>query len=168
MNAGAYGAEFKDIVVSSEILNKENLDLCSIDNSQHEFEYRGSKFSKNKDDIIVSTILQLSRGNKEEIKAKMDENNSLRKLKQPTNFASAGSTFKREKEYITAELIDKCDLKGYNIGDAYVSEKHAGFIVNKGNATAKDVLELINIVKKKVYERFNVEIELEIEVLGED
>ena len=84
------------------------------------------------------------------------------------SFASAGSTFKRGKDYITAKLIDQCGLKGYNIGDAYVSEKHAGFIINKGNAKAEDILKLIEFVKQKVYEKFNVEIELEIEVLGED
>jgi len=167
MNAGAYGSEFKDIVVSSEYLDK-NLDIHKISNVEHEFEYRHSRFFKNKNDIIVSTVLQLKAANKEEIKSKMDENNNSRKEKQPINFPNAGSTFKRGDEYITAELIDKCGLKGYNVGDAYVSEKHAGFIVNKGNATAKDVLELIDIVKKKVYEKFNVNIELEIEILGED
>ena len=90
------------------------------------------------------------------------------KEKQPINYASAGSTFKRGKDYITAKLIDQCGLKGYNIGDAYVSEKHAGFIINKGNAKAEDILKLIEFVKQKVYEKFKVEIELEIEVLGED
>lgn len=167
MNAGAYGSEFKDIVVSSEYLDKD-LNIREISNKEHEFKYRHSRFCENKNDIIVSTILQLKEVNKEEIKAKMDENNNSRREKQPINFPSAGSTFKRGEGYITAELIDKCNLKGYNIGAAYVSEKHAGFIINKGNATAKDVLELIDIIKKKVYEKFNVNIELEIEVLGED
>ena len=167
MNAGAYRSEFKDIVISSKYLDKD-LNVNDISNEEHKFEYRHSRFCENKNDIIISTILQLKEANKEEIKAKMDENNNLRKEKQPINFPSAGSTFKRGEGYITAELIDKCGLKGYNVGDACVSEKHAGFIVNKGNATAKDVLELIDIVKKKVYEKFNVNIELEIEVLGED
>lgn len=167
MNAGAYGSEFKDIVVSSEYLDKD-LNICEINNEEHEFKYRHSRFCENKKEVIVSTILQLKQGNKEETKAKMDENNNSRREKQPINFPNAGSTFKRGEGYITAQLIDKCELKGYNVGTAYVSEKHAGFIVNKGNATAKDVLELIDIVKKKVYEKFNVNIELEIEVLGED
>ena len=167
MNAGAYGSEFKDIVISSEYLD-EDLNICEISNEEHEFKYRHSRFCENKNDIIVSTILQLKEADKEEIKSKMDENNNSRKEKQPINYPNAGSTFKRGEEYITAQLIDKCGLKGYNVGDAYVSEKHAGFIINKGNATAKDVLELIDIVKKKVYEEFNVNIELEIEVLGED
>ena len=167
MNAGAYGSEFKDIVISSKYLDKD-LNIHEISNEQHEFKYRHSRFCENKNDIIVSTILRLKEADKKEIKSKMDENNNSRREKQPINFPSAGSTFKRGEGYITAQLIDKCGLKGYNVGDAYVSEKHAGFIVNKGKATAKDVLELIDIVKKKVYEKFNVNIELEIEVLGED
>lgn len=167
MNAGAYGGEFKDIVISSEYLDK-NLKVHSINNEEHEFKYRFSRFNKNKDDIILSSILQLKKGNKEEIKAKMDENIKSRREKQPISFPSAGSTFKRGNGYITAQLIDKCNLKGYNVGDAYVSDIHAGFIINKGNATAKDVLSLIDIVKKKVHDKFNTDIELEIEVLGED
>lgn len=167
MNAGAYGSEFKDIVVSSLYLDKE-LKLHEIQNSEHEFKYRYSRFSKNKDDIIISTILQLKEENKEEIKIKMDQNKRLRIEKQPVEFPSAGSTFKRGKDYITAQLIDKCGLKGYNVGDAYVSDKHAGFIINKGNATAKDVLSLIDVIKNKVHNEFNVDIELEIEVIGED
>ena len=167
MNAGAYGSELKDIVISSKYLD-EDLNVHEISNEEHEFKYRHSRFCENKNDIIVSTVLQLKEANKEEIKVKMDENNNSRREKQPINFPSAGSAFKRGEGYITAQFIDKCGLKGYNVGDAYVSEKHAGFIVNKGNATAKDVLELIDIVKKKVYEKFNVNIELEMEVLGED
>lgn len=167
MNAGAYGSEFKDIVVSSLYLDKE-LKLHEIQNSEHEFKYRYSRFSKNKDDIIISTILQLKEENKEEIKIKMDQNKRSRIEKQPLEFPSAGSTFKRGKDYITAQLIDKCGLKGYNVGDAYVSDKHAGFIINKGSATAKDVLLLIDVIKNKVHNKFNVDIELEIEVIGED
>lgn len=167
MNAGAYGSEFKDIVIISEYMDKD-LNLNEINNEEHEFKYRYSRFNKNEDDIIVSTILQLKEEDKEKIKAKMDENIKSRKEKQPINFPSGGSTFKRKDGYITAQLIDECGLKGYNVGDAYVSDKHAGFIVNKGNATAKDVLLLIDIIKKRVYDKFKVDIELEIEVLGED
>lgn len=167
MNAGAYGSEFKDIVVVSKYLDKD-LKLHEINNEEHEFKYRYSRFNENKSDIIVSSVLQLEDGNMEEIKERMDANNKSRREKQPINFPSGGSTFKRGEGYITAELIDKCGLKGYNVGDSYVSEKHAGFIVNKGNATAKDVLSLAQIVKKKVHEEFNIDIELEIEVLGED
>lgn len=167
MNAGAYGSEFKDIVISSAYLDKD-LNICEINNKEHDFKYRHSRFCENKNEIVLWTVLQLKEANKEEIKAKMEENNKSRKEKQPINFPNAGSTFKRGEGYITAKLIDECGLKGFNIGDAYVSEKHAGFIVNKGKATAKDVLSLIDIVKNKVYEKFNENIELEIEVLGED
>lgn len=167
MNAGAYGSEFKDIVITSEYIDQD-LNLHEINNKEHEFKYRHSRFDENKSDIIVSSILQLEDGNMEDIKERMDTNNKSRREKQPINFPSGGSTFKRGEGYITAQLIDKCGLKGYNVGDAYVSDKHAGFIVNKGNATAKDVLLLVEIVKKKVHEEFNIDIELEIEVLGED
>lgn len=167
MNAGAYGSEFKDIVISSKYIDKD-LKLHEINNKEHEFKYRRSRFNENKSDIIVSSILQLKAGDIEKIKSDMDTNNKSRREKQPINFPSGGSTFKRGDGYITAQLIDKCGLKGYNVGDSYVSEKHAGFIVNKGNATAKDVLSLIDIIKKRVHDEFNVDIELEIEVLGED
>lgn len=167
MNAGAYGSEFKDIVIFSKYLD-ENLNVCEINNQKHDFKYRNSRFCENKNEIIVSTVLQLRKENKEAIKAKMDENNKSRREKQPVALPSAGSTFKRGNGYITAQLIDKCNLKGCNVGDAYVSDIHAGFIVNKGNATARDVLSLIEMIKKKVHEEFNVNIELEIEVLGED
>ena len=167
MNAGAYGMEFKDIIVSTKYLDKA-LELHEINNKEHDFKYRYSRFNKSNGEIIISTILQLKEEEKETIKTKMEENNKSRREKQPIDFPSGGSTFKRGDGYITAKLIDECGLKGINVGDAYVSEKHAGFIVNKGNATAKDVLKLIDMVKTKVKEKFNIDIELEIEVLGED
>ena len=105
-------------------------------------------------------------GTEEEIKSKMEEYASYRKEKQPIEYPSAGSTFKRGNDYITAKLIDEAGLKGYTIGGAEVSSKHAGFIINKGNATAKDILELIEYVKEEVYKKFNKKIELEIEVIG--
>ena len=167
MNAGAYGGEFKDIVVTSKYLDK-NLEIHEINNEEHEFKYRLSRFNENKSDIILSSILQLKEEKKEKIKAKMDENLKSRKEKQPINYPSAGSTFKRKNGYITSQIIEKCNLKGYNIRDAYVSDIHSGFVINKGNATAKDVLTLIDIIKRKVYDKFSIDIELEIEVIGED
>lgn len=167
MNAGAYGSEIGNYITQTTYINKE-LEICTVSNKENNFGYRTSRFVKNKDEIIIEITLELKDGIREEIKAKMEEYKTLRKDKQPLNFPNAGSTFKRGNDYITAELIDKCGLKGYNIGDAYVSEKHAGFIVNKGKATSKDVIELINIVKQNVYKKFGVNIELEIEVLGED
>lgn len=167
MNAGAYGSEMKDIVISTTYIDK-NLDLHTINTNEHDFEYRHSIFSKNKNDIIISSILQLKKDNKKEIQNRMNKNMKSRKEKQPINFPSAGSTFKRGDGYITAQLIDKCRLKGYNVGDACVSDLHAGFIINKGNAKAKDVIKLIDIVKEKVHNEFGINIELEIEILGED
>ena len=167
MNAGAYGGEIKDVIVSTTYID-DNLEIHTINKEQNEFAYRESRFIKNNKDIIVSAVLKFSEGNKQEIKEKMNFNFNSRKEKQPVDYPSAGSTFKRGKGYITAQIIDQCGLKGYNIGDAYVSEKHAGFIVNKGNATAKEVLDLINVVKEKVRREFNVDIELEIEILGEE
>ena len=167
MDAGANGEEIKDIVISTKYLSFNTMEVVEIDNTHHEFAYRHSRFSNNKD-IIISSKLKLNKGNKEEIKAKMDANNKVRKEKQPLNYPSAGSVFKRGKDFITAKLIDECGLKGYNVGDAYVSDLHSGFIINKGNATAKDVVQLIEYIKAKVFEKFGKEIELEIEIIGED
>ena len=165
MNAGAYGGEFKDIVINTTYIDS-NLNIHTIDNEKHKFEYRNSIF-KNNDFIILSTKLQLFKSEKEKIKNKMEENLNKRKSTQPMNYPNAGSIFKRGKDFITAELIDKCGLKGYNIGDAHVSEKHAGFIVNKGKATAKDVICLIEHIKQVVYEKYKVNIETEIKIIGE-
>lgn len=167
MNAGAYGKEMKNVILETTYLNK-NLQIRTINNEENYFTYRKSRFLDSKDDIILSAKILLDKGKKENIKLKMDEYKALRKEKQPLNFPNAGSFFKRGQDFITAELIDKTGLKGLRIGDAEVSTKHAGFIINKGNATAKDILELANIVQKKVYEKFNKKIEFEIEVLGED
>lgn len=167
MNAGAYGREIKDILVNTTYIN-ENLECITINNEEHDFKYRHSRFNENKKDVIISSIWKLQKGNKEAIKANMNENMKSRKEKQPVNFPSAGSSFKRGNGYITSQLIDKCNLKGYNVGDAYVSELHAGFIINKGNASAKEVMELTHIIKEKVYEKFNVHIELEIDIVGRD
>lgn len=167
MNAGAYGKEIKSVIYSTTYIDK-NSEVKIANKLEHEFDYRKSRFAKNKDEIIVESIIKLEKGNKAEIKQKMDDDKKSRKLKQPLQYPNAGSVFKRGNDYITSMLIDKCGLKGYNVGDAYVSDLHAGFIINKQNATAKEVLELIEYIKKKVYKEFNKKIELEIEVLGED
>ena len=138
--------------------------MHKINNEQAKFEYRNSMFVNN-EYIIVETELELNKGNKEETQAKMQEYANFRKEKQPIEYPSAGSTFKRGTDFITAKLIDECGLKGYQIGGAQVSEKHAGFIINKGNATSKDVEELIKHIKQKVYEKFGKEIETEIEII---
>lgn len=163
MNAGAHGSEMKDVVKTITYINK-NGKINTIENSQAEFEYRKSIFSRN-DFIIIEAKMQFSKGNKEEIQAKMQEYLTYRKEKQPIEYPSAGSTFKRGKDFITAKLIDGCGLKGYKIGGAQISEKHAGFIINTGNATAEDILRLIEYTKKQVYDKFGKEIEPEIEII---
>ena len=165
MNAGAYGGEFGDIVVSTTYLD-ENLNVHTISNKEQKFSYRYSIFSET-NDIIISTKIKLKRENKNIIKNKMDENSLSRRTKQPINLPNAGSIFKRKNGHIPAEIIDKCGLKGYNINDAYVSELHAGFIVNKGNATAQDVLNLIEYIKTVVQEKYGTQLELEIKIVGE-
>ena len=166
MNAGAYGSQMQDIVVTTKYLDLENLEVKEISNEEQKFAYRKSIFSE-KNTAILSTTLKLLKSNKEAIAEKIEENNRQRREKQPTNYPSAGSTFKRGKDFTTAKLIDECGLKGYKVGGAAISEKHAGFVVNLGDATANDVLELCKIIKEKVYEKFEKNIELEIEVLGE-
>lgn len=163
MNAGAYGKEMKDIVVSTKCMNREGK-VLELSNEEQKFEYRSSIFNQ-KEYIILETKLKLQRGKKEDIEQKMKEYLNKRKEKQPLEYASAGSTFKRQEGLITAKLIDDCGLKGYKIGGAMVSEKHAGFIVNTGDATAKDVIDLIKYVKDKVYEKYGVEIEEEIKLI---
>lgn len=166
MNAGAYGSEFKDIIMETTCMNY-NGEIFKLNNEQNKFEYRKSIFHYEKY-IILEAKLQLKYAeNAEDIKKKMEEYKISRKEKQPIEFPSAGSTFKRGTDFITAKLIDECGLKGYSVGDAQVSSKHAGFVINKGNATAKDVLELIKIVKDSVLEKFDKNIELEIEIVGD-
>lgn len=166
MNAGAHGGEFKDIVVKTKCLDEYG-NVHILKNDEQRFSYRHSIFSE-ENLIILETELKLNlEKDSNAIKVKMAENLEFRKNKQPLNYPSAGSTFKRGNDFITAKLIDECGLKGYTIGGAQVSEVHAGFIINKGNATASDVLELAKHIEKVVYEKFGKKIELEIEVLGE-
>ena len=167
MNAGAHGSEMKDIVRTITYIDKEDVKIYKIDNEQANFEYRNSLFANNKY-IIIETELQLTKGKKEEIQAKMQEYATYRKEKQPIEYPSAGSTFKRGTDFITAKLIDECGLKGYKIGGAQISEKHAGFIINTGNATAEDVIKLIEYTKEQVYNKFRKEIKTEIEIIGEE
>ena len=164
MNAGAYGKELKDIIVETKVINKETGKIETLKKEEQELKYRSSIF-KNKKYIIIETTFNLQRGKPEEIERRMNEFSIQRKEKQPLEYPSAGSTFKRGDGFITAKLIDECGLKGYTIGGAQISEKHAGFIINKGNATSKDILDLIDYTKKKVFEKFGVQIEEEVEIL---
>jgi len=165
MNAGAYGGEMKDIVKDVTVLNEKG-EISVLTNEECEFSYRHSRFTDSKE-IVIKVTLELPLGNEAEIKAKMDEYNQSRREKQPLNLPSAGSTFKRGSDFITAKLIDECGLKGYTSGDAQVSTLHAGFVVNLGNATAQDVLNVVNHVKQVVLEKTGKQIELEVELLGE-
>ena len=166
MNAGAHGKEFKDIVNFVTCMDYDG-NIKQFENAEMEFAYRSSML-KDKKYIVLEVGMQFQKGNEEEIRSKMEEYATYRKEKQPIEYPSAGSTFKRGDDFITAKLIDEAGLKGYHIGGAEVSTKHAGFIINKGNATAKDILELIEYVKKTVEEKFNKKIELEIEIMGEN
>lgn len=166
MNAGAHGGEMKDIVLETMCMDKQG-NICVLSNEEQEFEYRNSIFKLNKY-IILSTKLKLKKGIYKDIKSKMDEYSEWRKVHQPIEYPSAGSTFKRGTDFITAKLIDECGLKGYSIGDAEVSTKHAGFVINKGNAKAKEVIDLIKYIKEKVADKFGKEIELEVQIIGED
>lgn len=166
MNAGAYGSEFKDIVIETTCIDS-NGKIFELTNEEQQFDYRRSIF-KDKNYIVLETKLLLKQlTDNSIIKEKMDELKKSRLEKQPIEYPSAGSTFKRGNDFITAKLIDECGLKGYSVGGAQVATKHAGFVVNTGDATAEDVLKLIEIIKKKVLEKFDKEIELEIEVIGE-
>ena len=165
MNAGAHGKEIKDIILNATAIDYEG-NIRKFTTEEMKFEYRNSIFSKEKY-IILEAEMKLEKGNKEEIQEKMKGFAEWRKERQPLEYPNAGSTFKRGDGFITAALIDQCGLKGRAVGGAQISNKHAGFIVNTGNAKAEDVLQLVEITKKEVKEKFGKEIQLEIEVIGE-
>ena len=165
MNAGAHGKEIKDILQNATVCDLDG-NIKKLENKDLKFSYRNSVLNQQKY-IVLEAEFNLNKATKEEIKQKMEEYKKYRIEKQPLEYPSAGSTFKRGEDYITAKVIDEAGLKGYSIGGAQVSEKHAGFIINKGNATATDILQLIEYVEKTVYDKFKEKIELEIEILGD-
>lgn len=164
MNAGAYEGEMKQVVESVTVLNEQG-EFMVLDNETMEFGYRNS-IIKNRPFIVVETTLLLTEGKKETIRSKMDELNARRREKQPLNYPSAGSTFKRPEGHFAGKLIMDAGLRGLRIGGARVSEKHCGFIINEGNATATDVADLIDEVTDRVREKFGVTLETEIIKLG--
>ena len=164
MNAGAYGGEFSDTVISAEYLDK-NGEIKSISVSDMALSYRTSIFKEN-GGIILSVTFRLQKGDKAEIKAKMDDFLNRRKTKQPLEYGSAGSTFKRPIGYFAGALIEKNGLKGYSVGGAKVSEKHAGFVINYDNATCDDVKALISHIQKTVKENDGVDLTPEIIFVG--
>jgi UDP-N-acetylmuramate dehydrogenase len=166
MNAGAYGPEMKDIInyaILMDIsgsqfkLNKDKLDLS----------YRNSIIQKN-NYIVLEAVFKLEKGNYDEIKNLMDDLNRRRAEKQPLNYPSAGSTFKRPIGHYAGKLIEDAGIKGMSNGGASISEKHAGFVINHDNATAKDVLGLISKVQKTINEKYNVALEPEVRIIGEE
>lgn len=163
MNAGAFGSEMKDIVISTKCIDSFG-NKYELSNEEQNFKYRSSTFENN-GLIILQTVLKLKKASQDEIKNKMDEYAFKRKESQPLDYPSAGSIFKRNENMPTAKMIDECGLKGYRIGGAEISEKHAGFIINKENATSQDVLDLIDIAKKEVKKKFDQDIELEVLII---
>ncbi len=163
MNAGAYDGEMKDVVTQTRYITSDG-NIETVKDSEHEFSYRHSRFKD--DDIILSSTLTLKEGNAEEIKTKMQLLSQKRREKQPLEFASAGSTFKRPDGAFAAKLIDDAGLRGFSVGDACVSEKHAGFVINKGNASFEDVITLTDKIKETVKEKFGYDLELEVKIIG--
>ncbi len=164
MNAGAYGGEIKDVLYSVRSMNKEGEDITEEFRKDLDISYRNTSFMKN-NRIITSAFFKLEEGNVPEITAKMEELMGKRKNSQPLEFPSAGSTFKRPAIGYAAALIDQSGLKGTAVGGAQVSTKHAGFVINKGGATFKDVTALMEIIKATVYEKHGIMLEPEVELL---
>ncbi len=165
MNAGAYDGQIKDVVVRTDYIDEDGV-LKSVSEDEQEFDYRKSFFSQREGLLITGAVFSLKKGNVQEIKEKMDDLMAKRKASQPLDLPSAGSTFKRPAEGYAAALIDRAGLKGLRIGGAEVSTKHAGFIVNAGNATSEDVRKLMHQVQERVYENSGIWLEPEIKFLG--
>lgn len=165
MNAGAYGGEMKDVVASVKVLHFDG-EIKEYSREEMEFSYRHSLLSK-KDGIVLEVVLELQKAEfPEKIEERMRELKKMRMEKQPLEYASAGSTFKRPEGFFAGKLIEDAKLRGFSIGDAQVSEKHCGFIINRGNASAADIKALIEEVQRCVYEQFSVHLETEVKFLG--
>ena len=165
MNAGAYGGEMKDIIKSVTVLTKEG-EMKVLDASELQFGYRTSVIKENVY-VVLEAVIQLCPGDKETIQKRMEELKEQRVTKQPLEYASAGSTFKRPEGYFAGKLIQDAGLRGYQVGGAQVSEKHCGFVINTGDAVAEDVWNLIHDVQDKVYDKFQVKLEPEVKFLGD-
>lgn len=163
MNAGAYGGEMKNAVIKTTALTPDAAHF-DINSDAHEFSNRHSRFSDS-GDMILSSVLKLANGDSKEIKGQMDMLAKKRRESQPLNLPSAGSIFKRPKEGYAAALIEQAGLKGYTAGGAMVSDKHAGFIVNRGGATFKDVMDIIDHIRETVMRQFGIELEPEVKII---
>lgn len=164
MNAGAYGGEMKDIVKEALVLTKEG-ELLTLKREELELGYRTSIIAR-AGYIVLEAVLELKPGDKKEIEARMEELKTARTTKQPLEFPSAGSTFKRPEGYFAGKLIMDAGLRGYKKGGAQVSEKHCGFVINAGGASAQDILDLISHVQEEVQRQFGVKLEMEVKTLG--
>lgn len=167
MNAGAYGGQLADIVCETVCYDLDAKQVLHLDNAAQHFGYRHSVFME-KNYIILSATLQLTKDEPDAIRARMNDYLARRREKQPLEYPSAGSVFKRPEGHFAGKLIEDAGLKGLRVGGAEVSPKHAGFIVNVGGATARDVLELIERIREKVYAMSGVTLECEIRTIGED
>jgi UDP-N-acetylmuramate dehydrogenase len=165
MNAGAYDGEMKDTVVSVQVMTRTG-EIKTLDKDDLEFSYRHSAL-QNSDAIVLTVMLQVNEGDKVAIHAKMNDFSQRRISKQQLDIPSAGSTFKRPEGRFVGQMVEESGLKGFRIGGAEVSVKHAGFIVNVDHATASDVLQLIEYIQKKILENYNVQLIPEVLVLGE-
>lgn len=166
MNAGAYGGEMKDVVVRTEYMDIYG-SIKAVEGDGHQFGYRTSFIQKQKGIVLKSTI-KLKKSNREDIELLVKDLTDKRTSKQPLDMPSAGSVFKRPEGYFTGKLVEDCGLRGYRIGGAQVSCKHCGFIVNEGNATAADVISLIEHIKAEVKARFGVDLQTEVRIVGEE
>ncbi len=165
MNAGAYGGEMKHVLKNATVLTKEG-EVITISVEELELGYRKSVII-DKGYVVLEAVIALEAGDKEAILAKMNEHTVARKTKQPLEYPSAGSTFKRPTGYFAGKLIQDAGLRGYTVGGAQVSEKHCGFVINKGDATAKDIVTLMKDVNDKVVAEFGVPLEPEVKMIGE-
>ena len=165
MNAGAYGGEMKDVVTSVTVLT-QNGDIKTLSGEEMNFRYRGSVVEE-EGYIVLEAVMELAEGKLEEIQARIEELSVQRRTKQPIEYPSAGSTFKRPEGYFAGKLIQDANLRGYQVGGAQVSEKHCGFVINAGGATAADVMQLMQDVSDRVKEQFGVTLEPEVKRIGE-
>ena len=165
MNAGAYGQQISDVLVSSVAYDVKKNEIVELCGAEHDFSYRHSMYSDNKDLVCLSAKLRLIPASKDDIELRMKQNAESRKNTQPLDMPSCGSYFKRPDGFFAAKLIDDCGLKGFSVGGAQVSSKHAGFIVNTGDATSGDVLELAEVIKATVMDRFGVALENEVKYI---
>ena len=166
MNAGAYDGEIAHVIESAEVID-ENCNVITLTNEELDFGYRSSLVMK-KGYTVLSAVFKLKKGQVKTIKDLVDDLTNKRESKQPLEYPSAGSTFKRPEGYFAGKLIQDAGLKGYSIGGAAVSEKHSGFVINKGNATAKDITDLIKHIQDEVKKQFGVDLHTEVRIIGEE